>query len=83
MKKEMYISILYFYFDHFTNFFKKLIYFFAFLIYFILYDQEYDFSSPLNRSAGWLMVSLFNGISTFVGYLMPKPFTKKNSCGTI
>ena len=23
---------------------------------------------------GWL-VSLFNGISTFVGYLMPKPFS--------
>ena len=28
-------------------------------------------------------VSLFNGISTFVGYLMPKPFSKKNSWGTI
>ena len=28
-------------------------------------------------------VSLFNGISTFVGYLMPKPFSKKNSSGTI
>ena len=25
----------------------------------------------------------FNGISTFVGYLMPKPFSKKNSSGTI
>ena len=30
----------------------------------------------------WL-VSLFNDISTFVGYLMPKPFSKKNSSGTI
>ena len=30
---------------------------------------------------GW--VSLFNGISTFVGYLMPKPFSEKNSSGTI
>ena len=29
------------------------------------------------------LVSLFNGISTFVGYLMPKPFSKKNSRGTI
>ena len=29
------------------------------------------------------LVSLFNGISTFVGYLMPKPFFKKNSSGTI
>ena len=28
-------------------------------------------------------VSLFNGISTFVGYLMPKPFSEKNSKGTI
>ena len=25
----------------------------------------------------------FNGISTFVGYLMQKPFSKKNSSGTI
>ena len=30
----------------------------------------------------WL-VSLFNGISTFVGYLMPNPFSEKNSSGTI
>ena len=30
----------------------------------------------------WL-VSLFNGISNFVGYLMPKPFSQKNSSGTI
>ena len=29
------------------------------------------------------LVSLFNGISTFLGYLMPKPFSKKNSSGTI
>ena len=26
---------------------------------------------------------LFNGISIFVGYLMPKPFSKKNSSGII
>ena len=29
------------------------------------------------------LVSLFNGISTFVGYLMPKSFSEKNSGGTI
>ena len=29
------------------------------------------------------LVSLFNGIPTFVGYLMPKPFSWKNSSGTI
>ena len=29
------------------------------------------------------LVSLFNGISTFLGYLMPKLFSKKNSSGTI
>ena len=29
------------------------------------------------------LACLFNGISTFVGYLMPKPFSKKNSSGTI
>ena len=29
------------------------------------------------------LVSLFNGISTFLGYLMPKQFFEKNSSGTI
>ena len=29
------------------------------------------------------LVSLFNSISTFVGYLMLKPFSQKNSSGTI
>ena len=29
------------------------------------------------------LVSLFNGISTFVGYLMPKVFSKKNNSCTI
>ena len=29
------------------------------------------------------LVSLFNGISTFVGYLMPKIFSEKNISGTI
>ena len=32
---------------------------------------------------GLVRFLLFNGISTFVGYLMPKPFSKKNSSGTI
>ena len=29
------------------------------------------------------LVSLFDGISTFVGFLMPKPFSYKNNSGTI
>ena len=29
------------------------------------------------------LVSLFYGISTFVGYLMPKILSEKNSSGTI
>ena len=29
------------------------------------------------------LVSLFNGIPTFVGYLMPKPSSYKNGSGTI
>ena len=29
------------------------------------------------------LVSLFNDISTLVGYLIPKPFAWKNSSGTI
>ena len=31
--------------------------------------------SPLQRVVWFRLVSLFNGISTFVGYLMPKPFS--------
>ena len=35
-------------------------------------------------STKWFgLVSLFNGISTFVGYLIPKRFSKKNSSDTI
>ena len=34
-------------------------------------------SSKLN----WF--AFFNGISTFLGYLMPNPFLYKNICGTI
>ena len=29
------------------------------------------------------LVSLFNGISAFIGYLTPKIFSQKNSSGTI
>ena len=29
------------------------------------------------------LLVLFNGVSTFLGYLMPKPPFKKNSSGTI
>ena len=32
---------------------------------------------------GFGLVSLFNGISNFVGYLMPKPFSQKNCNGNI
>ena len=40
-------------------------------------DEKYNISKSIG------LVSLFNGISTFVGYLMPKPFSEKNSSGTI
>ena len=33
----------------------------------------------INGRVKWRMVSLFNGISTFVGYLMPKPSLYRNS----
>ena len=42
-------------------------------------DQEMQSNFPSN---GWL-VSLFNGISTSEGYLMPKLFSQKNSSGNI
>ena len=40
-------------------------------------------SNRYMRTVGFGLVSLFNGISTFVGYLMPKLFSLKNSSGTI
>ena len=43
-------------------------------IYAIIFD---------NVSMSFDLVSLFNGISTFGGYLMPKPSLLKNSSGTI
>ena len=41
------------------------------------------FESTQENFAYVFFLSFFNGISTFVGYLMPKPFFKKNSIGTI
>ena len=39
---------------------------------------------PVPKELIWFdLVSLFNGISTFVGYLKPKPSLQKNSSGTI
>ena len=59
-------------------------------------DQSIDVSVLLNSCTIWTLmkhlkkklglvslVFLINGISTFVGYLMPKPFFLKNSSGTI
>ena len=54
-------------------------------------NQRYFFSKILTAKPNpqylgfvWFrLVSLFNGISTFIGYLMPKPFSKKNSSGII
>ena len=40
-------------------------------------------SSSITGLVWFGLVSLFNGISTFVGYLMPKLFSKKNSSDTI
>ena len=40
-----------------------------------------DYEGNRNTIIG--LVSLFNGISTIVGYLMPKPFSEENSSGTI
>ena len=37
----------------------------------------------ISRSWSVYLVSLFNGISTFVGYIIPKPFTEKNRKVTI
>ena len=39
--------------------------------------------SECNTSTGFGLVSLFNGISTTVGYLMPKTSFYKKSSGTI
>ena len=45
---------------------------------------ELHLKTDFESNPAWFgLVSLFNGISTFVGYLMPKPFSYKNSSGTI
>ena len=47
---------------------------------------EYVYSLNLDYSSkyfGWLFFFLFNGISTFWGYLMPKASSWKNSSGSI
>ena len=43
-------------------------------------EQRGEEENQLNVSVS---VYLFNGISTFIGYLMPKLFSEKNSSGTI
>ena len=40
-------------------------------------------SSISSKMLSGLFVCLFKAILTFVGYLMPKLFSKKNSSGTI
>ena len=57
----------------------------------LLYIYIYIYIYVCVCGGGWVfvcvvwfgLVSLFNGISTFVGYLMPKLFFQKNSSGTI
>ena len=47
--------------------------------------KKYDLKTHIQElKVIWFgLVSLFNSISTFVGYLMPKLFFQKNSSGTI
>ena len=48
----------------------------SFSISFINCSQIYDKTMESTFSEFWFgLVSLFNGISTFVGYLMPNPFS--------
>ena len=46
-------------------------------------EMQAVYSTSLADWVWFGLVSLFNGISTFAGYLTPKPFSKKNSSGTI
>ena len=47
-----------------------------------IFDLQYKVI--YNRTLDWIgLDSLFNGISTFVSYLMPKTSWSKNSSGTI
>ena len=55
----------------------------------LFYTYRFGYSIPskfmlaLHAVVWFGLVSLFNGISTFVGYLMPKLFSEKISSGTI
>ena len=51
----------------------------------VIFPCVYEISIAVNVCIHQLLclVSLFYSISTFVGYLMPKPSFDKNSSGTI
>ena len=48
-----------------------------------LLNDSHIFNAPFFVHFYLVLVSLFNGISIFVGYLMPRPFSEKNSSSTI
>ena len=60
------------------------IYMYSKIKYFISQGPRCDVIS-LHHIFGlvWFDFFFFNGVSSFVGYLMPKPFSLKNSSGTI
>ena len=43
--------------------------------------DEYEVDLQSLASFGLILVSLFNDLSTFMGYLMPKPFLEKSCNG--
>ena len=45
--------------------------------------ELFDIQPECKQTTCFGLVSLFNGRLTFVGYLTPKPFSEKNSSGTI
>ena len=51
--------------------------------YLVSLNQKQDGNPNSNRLWTQAQACLFNSISTIEGYLMPKPFFKKNSSGTI
>ena len=48
-----------------------------------VYVCVYMYMSVCVRARTFGAVSLFNGISTYVGYLMPKPYMQNNNIGVI
>ena len=50
-------------------------------LYLSSWDNSYD--NLIFHFLKFGLVSLFNDISTFVGYLMAEPFSQNNCCGTI